>query len=475
MQKLITNKTIEKLKYDLVRDGLISYEDLSKADETARSSNANLAQVLIRLNMLSEEVLLSFIEAKLHIPCVNLDEYRLDENCLAYISQKDARKYKIIPLFKIEDVLTVAMADPLDLFAINNLINSINCKIEPIICSERTIIQAIDTHYKCHDSNISNLPPKHDAKFNWQNELGHKNNNDSQPQKIIEAIFHQANIEDAEEVAFEPSSDGIKILFRQDGKLSGKGYIPLLLSSLCISRLKAISSLDSNILELPQLGKLKFTDSSVAISGIISSFPTIRGERITVKLNKAPKQLSELFDDPDKLNLVKKCLNKHGIILVCGSNAHYRASVTYSLLSSINSENKNIMTIESVIKYELPEINQCELNEKTEFNFDKAVRLIYFQSPDVIYLEGCHDKQGLDYISAFSGSGKLVIAELHAGNSQAAAEKLRNSEYENFKNQISCIIFAESKNKAEIISNKSDWKIQRLLSEEPEPLLFLPE
>jgi type IV pilus assembly protein PilB len=121
MQELLTNKTIEKLKYDLVRDGLINYDDLSKAEETSETMSLNLAQVLIQTNLITEDSLLSFIEAKLHIPYVNLDDYILDKKCLHYITKNDAKKYRIIPLFKIEEVLTIAMADPLDLFFINTL------------------------------------------------------------------------------------------------------------------------------------------------------------------------------------------------------------------------------------------------------------------------------------------------------------------------------------------------------------------
>ena len=135
----INNKTLEKLKYELVRDGIVSYETLEKAEELANVQNINIGQALINSNVLSEETLLKFLESKLHIPYVNLEDYTPDPKCFNYVAFADAYRYRTIPLFKIEDVLTVAMADPLDLFAIDKVIETAECSIEPVIASEASI------------------------------------------------------------------------------------------------------------------------------------------------------------------------------------------------------------------------------------------------------------------------------------------------------------------------------------------------
>lgn len=139
----ITNKTLEKLKYDLVRAGLVPYETIEQAEEIANAQNINIGQALINSGILTEETIIKFLESKLHIPSVNLEDYTLDENCLKYISYSDARKYRIIPLFKIEDTLTVAMADPLDLFAIDKVVETAACSIEPVIASETSILKRL--------------------------------------------------------------------------------------------------------------------------------------------------------------------------------------------------------------------------------------------------------------------------------------------------------------------------------------------
>ena len=148
METLVTNKTLEKLKYDLVRSGLVAYETIEQAQEIANAQNINIGQALINSGTLTEETILKFLEAKLHIPYVNMEDYSVDERCLKYISANDAKKYRIIPLFKIEDTLTVAMADPLDLFAIDKVIETAECSIEPVVSSETSILKKINELYK---------------------------------------------------------------------------------------------------------------------------------------------------------------------------------------------------------------------------------------------------------------------------------------------------------------------------------------
>ena len=144
MMETVTNKTLEKLKYDLVRAGLVPYETLEQAQEIAAAQNINIGQALINSGTLTEEVLIKFLENKLHTPFVNLDDYSIDTKCLKYVNYSDAKRFRILPLFKIEETLTVAMADPLDLFAIDKVVETAACSIEPVIASETSILKKID-------------------------------------------------------------------------------------------------------------------------------------------------------------------------------------------------------------------------------------------------------------------------------------------------------------------------------------------
>lgn len=206
MDYKITNKAIDKLKYDLVREGLLNYNQLIDAIEQSREEHTNLGQILIQNNIIKEELLLNFLEEKLHIPYVNLDDYTIDAKTTTLISYTEAKTHKIIPLFAIEDTLTIAMADPLDLFTLNNLSIVSNYKVEPVICSERTLLKAIEGLYKEAESICEKNEPKvkQRSKFNWQTELNEDNTDEVNIYKLVRAIIYQAVHEKASDIHFDP-------------------------------------------------------------------------------------------------------------------------------------------------------------------------------------------------------------------------------------------------------------------------------
>lgn len=447
MQEYFSNKTIEKLKYDLVRENLLSFEDLTRVEELSVQKNLHIGQILISENLISEEILLKFLEDNLRIPSVNLEDYSLDEQCLEFISAEDAKKYKIIPLFRIEDVLTIAMADPLDLFVLNNLVKLVSCKIEPVICSERLILEAVNKFYFSNTKNIAD----ENKIFDWRDELNSGIINEFQAAKIINAIIFQALSEDIYEISLENTPEGKHVKFKKENKFHEKGVIPVLLTPLFNSKLKSLSGLDPTATEIPQLGKFNLCFSGENITSIISTFPTIKGERMTIKLYRPPESIKELSIDEEDREFLEECLNKSGIILVSGATLSGKSFIAYSILNSLDKANKNIMTVESIAKYDLNGINQCELNEKLGFNFEKAVKFIDFQSPDIIYTEEVFSDKDIKYLSMLSKSGKTIITEILAENKEILIDRLNSQEHEEFKRNVNCLIFVENKDKIQII------------------------
>ncbi len=448
---LITNKTFEKLKYDLVRDGLVSFEDIEKAHELAVSQNVNIGQILIKSNLISEEILLKFLETKLHIPYVDLKDYILDTRCLNYISFNNAQKYKIIPLFKIENVLTVAMADPLDLFAIDKIVEETGFDIEPVISSESSVLKKIEEYYKSSASvgeiNINDNV----LSFNWQDELNNDLLSDEHIQILIRAILKQAILSNIHEMFFEHCENGLSVNFRKKSDIVNTGYIPSVLVVPFISKLKTLSDLDSNICELPQLGKLIFKVDDIVLTASISAFPTIKGERISLKIYKPPKNLNEIGFSKSQIEIIENSIKKAGITLICGASLAGKTHISYSILSKIADSEKNIMTIESIAKYNLKNINQCELNENIGFNTEKAMRFIEFQNPDIIYFEGINSKAALDYFGTLVLKNKVLITEFLADNMADLNKKLAYSEFEMFKQLINCIIFVHNQKTIEVL------------------------
>ncbi len=457
----VTNKTLEKLKYDLVRDGLVSYDDIEKAHELAVSQNVNIGQILIKSGLITEEVLLRFLESKLHIPYVDLKDYTLDTKCLSFINFNDAQKYKIIPLFKIENVLTVAMADPLDLFAIDKIVEKTGCEIDPVISAETLVLKKIEEYYKS-ESSVGEIDIKNSAaKFDWQEELQNDVLSAEHSQILIRAILKQAILNDVHEMFFEHVPNGLSVNFRCGTDIVNTGLIPSVLVVAFISKLKTLSALDSNICELPQLGKLVFKVDNLVLTASISAFPTINGERISLKIYKPPKKLTDIgFTDIQKRMILSE-LEQPGITLVCGSALSGKTHVVYSILSELANSKKNIMTIESIAKYNLQNINQCELNENIGFNIEKAMRFIEFQSPDILYFEGITSKIALDYFSSLVFKNKVLITEFLADNMADLNKKLSYDDFEIFRPLISSIIFLHGRNKIEVLDRQDLKKFIR--------------
>ncbi|MCQ2753494.1 MAG: Flp pilus assembly complex ATPase component TadA [bacterium] len=455
METTINNKTLEKLKYELVRDGIVSYETLEKAEELANVQKINIGQALINSNIIPEDTLLKFLESKLHIPYVNLEDYSPDPKCFSYVAFADARRYRIIPLFKIEDVLTVAMADPLDLFAIDKIIETAECSIEPVIASEASITKKIDEYYNVADTVDDITIVNSGENFDWTDELHKEDSGEEHIPRVIRAILKQAIIEDIHELNFEQVEEGLKVVFKQNGEIVDKGTIPSILNPAFVAKLKTLSNLDPSVCEIPQLGKLCFKVDKAMFIASISSFPTIMGERISLKIYKPPSKLEKIVPDEKQRALLMQAVEKPGIILVCGSPLCGKTHIIYSLLVETKEIKRNIMTIESIAKYELLHINQCELNENIGFNMDKALRFVEFQSPDVVYLEGIKTREAFEFLSELYYNDKTVITEFMANNMTDLRQKLAFEDFSAFKSLISCLVFINSRDSIEIYDKET--------------------
>lgn len=451
----IDNKTIEKLQYDLVRDNLLDFEDLERAREISKVQNTNLGQALINSSLISEEKLMKFFEEKLHLPFVDLETYSIDRECLNFISYKEAFKHKILPLFLIEDTLTIAMADPLDLFAIDDIIARTGKKIEPVISSEKIIIKKINEYYEIKDKIEDIKTELQDDSFHWLDILHKDNLSEEHIQDLVQAILKYTIKENAGELFFEQTPEGLSVNIKQNGtNIISTGTIPSLLINPFISKLKTISSLDPMVNEMPQLGKFSFNVNNQELIAGISAFPTINGERISLKIYHPPKSLRDLNFSIQQIKLIEEAINTPGVILSCGSSMSGKTHVIYSILSELTGKNKNAMTIESIAKYKLKNVNQCELNENVGFNLNKAMRFIEFQEPDIIYFEGVSTKEGLDFFTSLTMKNKTLLTEFLAENIDDLRRKFSHNEFSLFKSALTCLIFIHSQDKVEVFNKE---------------------
>ena len=450
----LDNKTIDKLKYDLVRDGLVTYDDIEHASELAYAQNTNIGQILINTQMIEENVLMKFLEEKLHTPSVDLENYSIDKKCLDFVSYQDAIRFKILPLFIIEDTLTVAMADPMDLFSIDKIMQITGKNIDPVIASEKSIIKKINEYYDIK-SKVEDIKMDNSKTYDWQEELHNDDLSEVHIQVLFRAILKQAISQDIHELYFENSTDGLTVNFKRPTEIIQTGTIPSLLVNSFVQTLKTLCNLDPNVYEIPQLGKLNFNVDNRELTASISAFPTISGERILIKIYHPPTTIENLGLKSEQIEIIKSSFEKSGIILICGASLSGKTHFIYSLLSNLSPKAKNIMTLESIAKYRLKNVAQCELNENIGFNLDKAMRFIEFQSPDIIYFEGITTKEGLDFFTSLSLKNKTLITEFLAENMDDLRRKFEFNEFSMFKSAISCLVFIHSKNSIEVFDKKN--------------------
>ena len=450
----LDNKTLDKLKYDLVRDGLVTYDDIEHASELAYAQNTNIGQILINTQMIEENVLMKFLEEKLHTPSVDLENYSIDKKCLDFISYQDAIRFKILPLFIIEDTLTVAMADPMDLFSIDKIMQITGKNIDPVIASEKSIVKKINEYYDVK-SKVEDIKMDNSKTYDWQEELHNDDLSEVHIQVLFRAILKQAISQDVHELYFENSTDGLTVNFKRPTEITQTGTIPSLLVNSFIQTLKTLCNLDPNVYEIPQLGKLNFNVDNRELTASISAFPTISGERILIKIYHPPTSIDKLGLKDEQIKTIKSSFEKSGIILICGASLSGKTHFIYSILSNMQPKAKNIMTLESIAKYRLKNVAQCELNENIGFNLDKAMRFIEFQSPDIIYFEGITTKEGLDFFTSLSLKNKTLITEFLAENMDDLRRKFEFSEFSMFKNAISCLVFIHNKNSIEVFDKKN--------------------
>jgi len=451
------NKTLNTLKYDLVRDGLVTYDDIEHATELASVQNTNIGQILINTGMIEESILMSFLEEKLHIPYINLDDYNIDKKCLKYIEYKDAFHFKILPMFMIEDVLAIAMADPMDIFSIDKIMQLTGKKIDPLIASESSILKKINEYYDVKSA-VEDIKIDNSKDYNWKDELHNDDLSSEHIKILLRAILKQAISTDTHELYLENTKEGLSVNFKKPDKIIQTGVIPSLLTNPFIRTLKTLANLDPNVFEIPQLGKLNFHVDDKELTASVSSFPTINdNERISIKIYHPPMSLDEMNMASDKIEIIKNSLKKPGVMLFCGSSLSGKTHLIYSVLSNLIPENKNVMTLESIAKYKLNNVSQCELNENIGFNLDKAMRFIEFQSPDIIYFEGIATKEGLDFFTSLTLKNKSLITEFLAENMDDLRRKFEFSEFSMFKSVISCLVFIHNKKSIEVF-DKNELK-----------------
>jgi len=438
--KVVSIKILDRLKQALVNEGVITTEQLAVAETTAQSENESLARILVQLNFVTEEQVVSFIGEKMHVPYVNINNYSVDREVLDLIPEKIARRYNIIPLFKIENVLTVVMSDPLDIISIDDISAVAGCKVEAAIASYDSIDAAIDQWYGIGDvrKQVIKQLAKDFKDVERQEELQYvtavseihlkKEASEKPIVNLVNSYIAQAMLEGASDIHLEPKRGYMKIRFRIDGFLYDRHQLPARLIVPITSRLKIMSGLDISNRRIPQDGRIGLIVRDRTIDIRTSTFPSMYGENVVLRIldkTRGIPTLSQLGFSDEDLNIFKKLIKAtKGIMLATGPTGSGKTTTICSAINGLNTAEKNIMTIEDPIEYEIKGVVQSHVDPKSGATFANAFRSILRQDPDVIYIGEIRDTETAEIAVRAALTGHLVISTLHTNDTVGAITRL---------------------------------------------------
>lgn len=418
---------------DLVKKGMITKEQLEEAKETSKKTGLPFDKVLIKKGIITEENIAAVLSERLNLPFMDLSDYLIDASVIKLVPESLAHKYKLIPLFKIEETLTVAMADPRDINALDQVRLQSKCEVEPVLATETAIKNAIDQYYSVGAGVEEVIKQMDEVKSKAKDRVISKEElariaEDAPVIKLVNLIFIQAVKDKASDIHIEPEERLLRVRYRIDGVLHEGVKPPKSLEAAITSRIKVLAKMDIAEKRKPQDGRIQLKMQGRDIDLRVSSFPTVYGENIVIRLldkTSVLLGLAELGMRSATLEVYDKLIKRpFGIILVTGPTGCGKTTTLYASLSIINSAEKNIITIEDPVEYQLNMIRQTQINPKAGLTFASGLRSILRQDPDIIMVGEVRDIETAEIAIQAALTGHLVFSTLHTNDAAGALTRL---------------------------------------------------
>ncbi len=439
-----------KLGQMLINNNLITEEQLKNALELQRKEGGRLGSNLIKLGFLTEEKLVAFLSKQYGVPAINLSDYKIDPSVTKFIPQEVACKYQILPVARVGATLTIAMVDPSNVFAIDDVKFMTGYNVEPVVASESAIREAIAEYYGQSDS----LQTAMDGLKKMDGELfdliegieGEEEDIDinelkqaveeAPVVKLVNLMLSEAIGRGASDIHLEPYEKSFRVRYRIDGVLYDVMQPPLKLKAALSSRVKIMSELDIAERRLPQDGRIKLKLKNKEVDLRVSTLPTLFGEKIVMRI----LDKSNLVLDLTKLGFEQKAMQEfeeaihspYGMVLVTGPTGSGKTTTLYSALSTLNTVDVNIMTTEDPVEYNLMGINQVQVKEEIGLTFASALRSFLRQDPDIIMVGEIRDFETAEIAVKAALTGHLVLSTLHTNDAPSTISRLLNMGIEPF-------------------------------------------
>ena len=449
-----------KLGESLLKDNLITPHQLKEALDYQRVNGGRLASTLVKLCMLSDEEVTAVLSRQYGVPSVNLDLFEVDPAAVALVPQETAERYCVLPLSRVGSTITLAMVDPTNVFAIDDIKFMTGLSVEPVVVSETALNTAITKHYgssremelaKVMEDLVaeSSLPDFGDELDqleldNPDEEIDLENlermSEDAPVVKLVNVILVDALRRSASDIHIEPYEKEFRVRFRMDGVLYNIMTPPMKMRDALTSRLKIMARLDIAEKRLPQDGRIKIRvrleNRSRELDFRVSTLPTIFGEKMVLRLldkENLRLDMTQLGFEPEGLERFKRNVSKpYGMVLVTGPTGSGKTSTLYSALQSLNTPETNIMTAEDPVEFNLMGVNQVQMKESIGLNFAAALRSFLRQDPNIILVGEIRDFETAEIAVKAALTGHMVLSTLHTNDAPSTISRLMNMGIEPF-------------------------------------------
>jgi type IV pilus assembly protein PilB len=431
----------------LVREKLISINELQKAREYQKASGDNLGKSLTKLGYVSDAEVTEFIANQYNVPAVDLDEYELESDIIELIPQDVAERHKILPISRAGTSLVVAMVDPTNLNAIDDVKFLTGYNVEPVVASEAAIDAVLERHYAAPLASYEDVMDGFDeSEFEFQDGDDVDNDNvleleklseDAPVVRLVNLILVNAIKKNASDIHVETYEKMLRVRYRVDGVLHEEMRLPFKLRGPLISRIKIMSRLDIAERRLPQDGRIKLKlGKGREMDFRVSVLPTLFGEKVVLRLlDKSNLQLdmTKLGFDTAPLQDFKDAIHQpYGMVLVTGPTGSGKTTTLYSALSELNRIDVNISTAEDPVEFNLNGINQVHMHEDIGLNFAAALRSFLRQDPDIIMVGEIRDFETAEIAVKAALTGHMVLSTLHTNDAPSTISRLLNMGVEPF-------------------------------------------
>ena len=456
-----------KLGELLVRNKLISKEQLDKALLIQKTSGNKLGYDLVKLGFVTDEDIAQCLSRQFGIPAINLSHFEIDQTVLDLVPVEICRKYDLIPVNRTGAVLTVSMADPTNIRAMDEINFICGYQVEPVVASDFAIREAIDKYYgSAHALELKQVMEQAMAEKAVAGEgsdvevlesaeeldlaLLEKQAEDAPVVKLVNKVMYDALNQGASDIHIEPYEKEFRVRYRIDGVLYVKVNPPLKLRDAIISRVKIMAKLDIAEKRLPQDGRIKIKTKHLGkikeLDFRVSVLPTLFGEKIVLRLldkENLKLDMTKLGLEPESLRTFEKAILKpYGMILVTGPTGSGKTNTLYSAMSRINTPETNIITAEDPVEFNIPGINQVQMKEQIGLNFAAALRSFLRQDPNIILVGEVRDFETAEIAIKAALTGHLVLSTLHTNDAPSTINRLMNMGIEPFLVASSVLLIA---------------------------------